>query len=350
MFDAELPILPDEEKAHEAALLSLRHQLDDVHGADGPRPLAVLIDPAVADPLDHELRAERERPGAAIDIATLNIAHPDLAKSARPYLLVIYDELRQEPLVNATVRLAVRQALQGTGGSPEGARSICAWLIAPPVPASAGPAYASRWAREAALHFTSQALVRSPYDRFAPARLWRFWDPRGVSCFAPALTAEQRRQWLHPVQRWISLLQTGADAGRQLILGSRGAVPPLVDAPEPLTFTPEQWALLRRIGPAHELMRAAALGLGEAPAQALAWKDADRLMHRAQQAGLPTAEEWLCFAAHAFKVHPELDRHPDVRQLLHASLGNPAVSLRASFAAQPASFWARVQHELGHSA
>ena len=350
MFDAEQPTLPDEEKAHEAALLSLRRQLDDVHGADGPRPLAILIDPAVADPLDHELRAERERPGASIDIATLNIAHPDLAKSARPYLLVIHDELRQESLVNASVRLAVRQSLQGAGGRADGARSICAWLIAPPAPAGAGPAYASRWAREAAQHFARQALVRSPLDRFAPARLWRFWDPRGVPCFAPALTAEQRLQWLRPVQRWISLLQTGADAGRQLVLGSSGAVPAVIDAPGALTFTPEQWALLRRIGPAHELMTAAAGGIGEAPAQVLAWKDADRLMHRAQQAGLPTAEDWLCFTVQALKVHPELDRHPDVRQLLRATLDNPTVSLRASLATQPASFWARIQHELGHHA
>lgn len=274
----------------DAAIGALRTALARGEAAS---PVAVLIDRALADPLEEAL------PSNNATAHVVHIRHDDLTVERMPYLLWMDDERRAERLLNRTVRLAVEEALANVGQARQ-MRSICAWIEISPTQA-AQPESAIGGATLAAL-IANVCVARSPSGE---RRLLRYFDPRVLARLGALMRPGQLRHLLGPVAAWhfvgpdLSLrtlrvpLQTNAEAG----------------------FDAGQWAVLARTAWVNELLpQAAGWGLdrtGDALALAI-----DAQLARAQAAGLRTDTDCMTFATCAFCVHERFDEHPAFAQAL----------------------------------
>ena len=349
--------------ATEVAIAALRADLTKAHGEQTAHPLAILIDPTLGNPLDlsgPSVQSDETSSQAKDllieafllcahppDFVQLPIVHQNLPAASRPFLLVIPDEARFERLVNATLRLAVEEALGlcdlDTGGSP---RSICAWLTPPPATSQGGEVDVPQWTTRTAAHLARQALVLAPEGVAAVAgkcQLWRFWDPRGASRVWPVLSDKQRETLLGPVHSWFCIQQTGTSLGALVALkvaaqtGRDVFDPPTVLPPVALTAT--QWQLCERVGPLHSALRHS----GEWPvvlSTAATPELVDELLIRAQAHGVSGENDLLLFVHTALTVHPEFDGHPQVLAALRAKRVKD--DLTSCFAKVPAALWQQI--------
>lgn len=146
------------DKAYERAILTLRQKISDA----GNSSVYLFVDPLLADPVGALPEA------ADLPRVPLHLHHSDITLASSPYMLVIYDTVVHERLINASVRIAIDEATQ-TGPLPH-PRSVCAWLVG----------------QETQPKTLAQQLARSAVvrDTNGDKRLLRYWDPRNTGIVA----------------------------------------------------------------------------------------------------------------------------------------------------------------------
>lgn len=271
------------------AIMALRAAL--ARGEDDSSPVAVLIDRALADPLEKVLSSNDNA-----TVHVVRIQHDDLTVDRMPYLLLMNDERRAERLLNHTVRLAMTEAVANVNQARQ-MRSICAWIEVAPVQAE--PMVDGAMLAALIAH---ACVARSPSGE---RRLLRYFDPRVLARLGALLRPGQLRQLLGPVAAWHFV---GPD------LSVRTLRVPL-QAKAEAGFDAGQWDVLARTAWVNELLpQAAGWGLdrtGDALVQTI-----DAQLARAQAAGLRTDTDCMTFATCALCVHERFDEHPVFAQAL----------------------------------
>lgn len=275
----------------DAGIAALRGAL--ARDGEASSPVAVVVDRAVADPLEDALSSSEA------SVHPVHVRHDDLTVERMPYLLWLSDERRAERLLNRTVRLAMEEAL-GNVGQPRQTRSVCGWIEVAPS-GSAQPGEGLDGHALAAL-IANASVARSPSGE---RRLLRYIDPRVLARLGALARPGQLRHLLGPVAAWHF-------AGPDLSL--RTLRVPLQAKPEG-GFDAEQWATLGRMAWVNELLpQAAGWGL-DCSSDALALA-IDAQLARAQAVGLRTDTDCMTFATCALCVHERFDEHPAFAQAL----------------------------------
>lgn len=287
----------------ETAIAALRQALGEaVIDADTVvgQPLAVLVDPALHDPL-----AEHEDTRALLRLP-LNIEAIDPPQ--RPYLLVIHDSLAQERALNATVRIAVEECLGLHDVEARQPRSVCAWITADALRDPQGQ-------RTLAYGLARQSSVLPPPPYANQRRTFRYWDPR-LSVHLPRCLGEAAWQQALSglrIQGWWSLQAGGvlAPVG-PAVEPSAGDRPPRA---QDWTLNTQQWQTLLAIGWGQ---RVAQLLPGWELPQTPAPSAIDDAVRRALAHGLHEGADVLAFAQCALTYHPQFDRLPEVARDIEA--------------------------------
>jgi hypothetical protein len=257
-------------------------------------PMTVFVDPTLHDPTtddadfrDHldqltkDGRASRE---------TLPRLHDDFDRARQPFVLRIAGGEGSERLINASVRLAVAEALESNGVGKV-RRSICGWslehsgALAPSV---------TTLAKESRLLKPDGSLG-----------YLRWWDPRVMWLLPRRL----------PAQRWAALrscIGTWAylDPFRQLVVApaAPSAMPDLASSRVSDSLwqvDPSTWAGLQRIGPTNQVL-AMCWDWGLTPSAALSDK-IDLLLVRCAERGFHSERDSLVFAACGLTSHARFD-------------------------------------------
>jgi hypothetical protein len=303
---------PSPEALVDAALVNLRRRI----GISGRRSVCILLDPAAGEfaseiptDLKHELRSVPVRYG-------------DLDESLCPRLLWIDDEERSERLVNASVELSVREAINGLP------RTLCAWIL---VDDDSATAPAVRLAAHLARAFV-QVDTQGQY------RFVRWFDPRVTTLIAPWVSVAQWQQLLGPSTAWMSV---DLDGQMQTLLRDH-ILPTPTPTAQQAVFGVVDWQRLTRLGWLQQALEIApqwALLHLSSAARVVA---IDRVLARAQAAGLQAEDDALVFAACAFTVHPRFDEHPLAAQALARATGQNPTSFAQTVSNWPESTFEQI--------
>lgn len=156
------------------AIAGLRRALD----TRPSRRLVLVCDPALADPLK-PLLVELDLRSHAVPVSRA------LPFPATPYLVEIEDEIRHQRFVDASVRLAVEQAVLAAPPDRR-PRSVCAWLL-------------TQEPLEVIVNDFARLLrIRDPAGAL---RAFRFWDPRATQHIATFAPGQPPASWL-PYADW----------------------------------------------------------------------------------------------------------------------------------------------------
>lgn len=257
----------------EHAIAGMRRVLD---GRTSRRVL-LLCDSTLDDPL-------------ADDIAQAGLARRDVdlisqGASAPPlYLAEVPDEIRHERLVNASIRLAVDEAMRPAPAAKR-PRSMSAWL-ATDLPLA-----------EVAHRLILRARLRDAQGR---VRILRFWDPRTTQYQSELYAGTAPASWI-PGVTWMSV----DGFARWQALPDTGG---------PMQTTTPDWQRLARLGRINAvLQRLNADGLCCGPSVLEAVRGA---LDAGAACGIDDDDDVALFAAWRVRLDAPLERAPDFMALL----------------------------------
>jgi hypothetical protein len=272
------------------AQIRLRELLND-------RPMAVLIDPTLADPL-----SESTEYRDAFDVGTakkwlLRNLHADIDPERAPYLIHLPSEAQAERLITASLRLSIDEAFGQLGADYKG-RSVCAWI--------GQVSDAERLARRLA----HAARVIKPDGSPWPLR---FWDPRVIWHLPRVLSSDAWGALQAALGGWYTL----SPANRLECFGPTDttAVESIPSAwPAPNRFNAATWGALERIGSVNKVL-GVARDWGVLPTEAEATR-IDQLLQRCAAWGFDSEQDALAFTACGLTSHEHFDQHPQVWAVL----------------------------------
>ncbi|MDX3986534.1 MAG: hypothetical protein QHC88_14870 [Achromobacter sp.] len=271
--DATPPAHARADAAVEQAIAGLRAVLDARHS----RRVLLLCDSTLADPLADDIaRAGLQR--RSVDLLSQGASAPPL------YLAEVPDEIADERLVNASIRLAVDEAMQPAPAIKR-ARSMSAWL-ATDLPLA-----------EVAQRLILRARLRDAQGRM---RILRFWDPRTTQFQSELYAGCAPASWIAGAT-WMSI---DGFARWQA----------LPDLPGPMQMATPDWPRLARLGQVNAvLQRLNAGGLTVGPA---ALEPIRRALDAAADCGIKDDEDAALFAAWRVRLDAPLERAPSFAALL----------------------------------
>ncbi len=257
----------------ERAIAGLRAVLD----GRADRRVLLLCDSTLGDPLARQIAsaglARRE-----VDLLSQGATAPPL------YLAEVPDEVRHERLVNASLRLAVDEAVRPAPAARR-ARSMSAWL-ATDLPLG-----------EVAQRLVQRARLRDARGR---VRILRFWDPRTTQFQSELYAGTVPSSWIAGVT-WMSV-----DG-----FGQWQALP---DAGGPMQTVTPDWPRLARLGRVNAvLQRLNADGLRHGPS---ALEPVRRALDAAAACGIEDDDDAALFAAWRVRLAAPLERAPSFLALL----------------------------------
>ena len=258
--------------AVEHAIAGLRAVLD----ARPNRRVLLLCDSTLGDPLAEEF-ASAGLARRAVDLISQGASAPPL------YLVEVPDEIRHERLINASIRLAVDEAMR-PAPAVKRARSMSAWL-ATDLPLA-----------EVADRLILRARLRDAQGRM---RILRFWDPRTTQFQSELYAGCAPASWIAGAT-WMSI---DGFARWQA----------LPDTPGPMQTATPDWPRLARLGQVNAvLQRLNVDGLASGPSLL-------EPIRRALDAGAACGmddEDIALFAAWRVRLHAPLERAPAFATLL----------------------------------
>lgn len=258
--------------AVEHAIAGLRAVLD----ARPNRRVLLLCDSTLDDPLAEEF-ASAGLARRAVDLISQGASAPPL------YLVEVPDEIRHERLVNASIRLAVDEAMR-PAPAVKRARSMSAWL-ATDLPLA-----------EVADRLILRARLRDAQGRM---RILRFWDPRTTQFQSELYAGCAPASWIAGAT-WMSI---DGFARWQA----------LPDTPGPMQTATPDWPRLARLGQINAvLQRLNVDGLASGPSLL-------EPIRRALDAGAACGmddEDVALFAAWRVRLDAPLERAPAFATLL----------------------------------
>lgn len=258
--------------AVEHAIAGLRAVLD----ARPNRRVLLLCDSTLGDPLAEEF-ASRGLARRAVDLISQGASAPPL------YLVEVPDEIRHERLINASIRLAVDEAMR-PAPAVKRARSMSAWL-ATDLPLA-----------EVADRLILRARLRDAQGRM---RILRFWDPRTTQFQSELYAGCAPASWIAGAT-WMSI---DGFARWQA----------LPDTPGPMQTATPDWPRLARLGQINAvLQRLNVDGLASGPSLL-------EPIRRALDAGAACGmddEDVALFAAWRVRLDAPLERAPAFATLL----------------------------------
>lgn len=257
----------------ERAIAGLRAVLD----GRANRRVLLLCDSTLTDPLADDIAsaglARRE-----VDLISQGATAPPL------YLAEVPDEVRHERLINASIRLAVDEAVR-------------------PAPAARRPRSMSAWlATDLPLAEVAQRLVRRARLRDAQGRvrILRFWDPRTTQYQSELYAGTVPASWI-PGVTWMSV---DGFARWQV----------LPDTPGPMQSVTPEWPRLARLGRINAvLQRLNADGLCCGPSVLDAVR---RALDAGAACGIDDDEDVALFAAWRVRLDAPLEQAPSLAALL----------------------------------
>ena len=259
--------------AVEQAIAGLRAVLD----ARPSRRVLLLCDSTLADPLADDI-AQAGLQRRSVDLLSQGASAPPL------YLAEVPDEIADERLVNASIRLAVDEAMQPAPAIKR-ARSMSAWL-ATDLPLA-----------EVAQRLILRARLRDAQGRM---RILRFWDPRTTQFQSELYAGCAPASWIAGAT-WMSI---DGFARWQA----------LPDLPGPMQTATPDWPRLARLGQVNAvLQRLNAGGLTVGPA---ALEPIRRALDAAADCGIKDDEDADLFAAWRVRLDAPLERAPSFAALL----------------------------------
>lgn len=258
--------------AVEHAIAGLRAVLD----ARPNRRVLLLCDSTLDDPLAEEF-ASAGLARRAVDLISQGASAPPL------YLVEVPDEIRHERLINASIRLAVDEAMRPAPAIKR-ARSMSAWL-ATDLPLA-----------EVADRLILRARLRDAQGRM---RILRFWDPRTTQFQSELYAGCAPASWIAGAT-WMSI---DGFARWQA----------LPDTPGPMQTATPDWPRLARLGQVNAvLQRLNVDGLASGPSLL-------EPIRRALDAGAACGmddEDIALFAAWRVRLDAPLERAPAFATLL----------------------------------
>ncbi|WP_287144177.1 DUF4123 domain-containing protein [Achromobacter sp.] len=258
--------------AVEHAIAGLRAVLD----ARPNRRVLLLCDSTLDDPLAEEF-ASAGLARRAVDLISQGASAPPL------YLVEVPDEIRHERLINASIRLAVDEAMR-PAPAVKRARSMSAWL-ATDLPLA-----------EVADRLILRARLRDAQGRM---RILRFWDPRTTQFQSELYAGCAPASWIAGAA-WMSI---DGFARWQA----------LPDTPGPMQTATPDWPRLARLGQINAvLQRLNVDGLASGPSLL-------EPIRRALDAGAACSmddEDVALFAAWRVRLDAPLERAPAFATLL----------------------------------
>lgn len=258
--------------AVEHAIAGLRAVLD----ARPNRRVLLLCDSTLDDPLAEEF-ASAGLARRAVDLISQGASAPPL------YLVEVPDEIRHERLINASIRLAVDEAMR-PAPAVKRARSMSAWL-ATDLPLA-----------EVADRLILRARLRDAQGRM---RILRFWDPRTTQFQSELYAGCAPASWIAGAT-WMSI---DGFARWQA----------LPDTPGPMQTATPDWPRLARLGQINAvLQRLNVDGLASGPSLL-------EPIRRALDAGAACGmddEDVALFAAWRVRLDAPLERAPAFATLL----------------------------------
>lgn len=258
--------------AVEHAIAGLRAVLD----ARPNRRVLLLCDSTLDDPLAEEF-ASAGLARRAVDLISQGASAPPL------YLVEVPDEIRHERLINASIRLAVDEAMR-PAPAVKRARSMSAWL-ATDLPLA-----------EVADRLILRARLRDAQGRM---RILRFWDPRTTQFQSELYAGCAPASWIAGAT-WMSI---DGFARWQA----------LPDTPGPMQTATPDWPRLARLGQVNAvLQRLNVDGLASGPSLL-------EPIRRALDAGAACGmddEDIALFAAWRVRLDAPLERAPAFATLL----------------------------------
>ncbi|MEN4922163.1 hypothetical protein ABE485_26090 [Achromobacter spanius] len=264
---------PGAEAGVERAIAGLRAVLD----GRADRRVLLLCDSTLADPLADAI-ASAGLPRCEVDLISQGASAPPL------YLAEVPDEVRHERLVNASLRLAVDEAVRPAPAARR-ARSMSAWL-ATDLPLA-----------EVARRLIQRARLRDTQGR---VRILRFWDPRTTQFQSELYAGTAPASWI-PGAAWMSVDGFGR---WQMLPDARGPMQ---------TVTPD-WPRLARLGRVNAvLQRLNADGLRYG---ASALEPVRRALDAGAACGIDDDEDVALFAAWRVRLAAPLERAPSFAALL----------------------------------
>lgn len=271
--DATPPAHARADAAVEQAIAGLRAVLD----ARPSRRVLLLCDSTLADPLADDI-AQAGLQRRSVDLLSQGASAPPL------YLAEVPDEIADERLVNASIRLAVDEAMQ-PAPAVKRARSMAAWL-ATDLPLA-----------EVAQRLILRARLRDAQGRM---RILRFWDPRTTQFQSELYAGCAPASWIAGAT-WMSI---DGFARWQALPDTAGPMQ---------TATPD-WPRLARLGQVNAvLQRLNAGGLAVGPA---ALEPIRRALDAAADCGIKDDEDAALFAAWRVRLDAPLERAPSFAALL----------------------------------
>lgn len=297
---------PELDAAGHAVLQKVLLQL---RAAIGARPLQILIDPLLGDPLaEHPHTQESLRAGKALRQALPHI-HADIDPTRGPYLIHIPSEADAERLVNASVELAWREA---TGNMPSGhrGRCVCAWICDEPEPEAT------------ALRLARCGSVIAPQGKPHP---FRYWDPRVIWHLPRVLPAGHWHSLRARLGKWCHLSSTGELV--QLPALASGHADSSGEPHERLRFDESAWARLKDITLCNKVL-ALCPQWGIALSESLP-QQVEQAIQSCRSHGFDTEQDILVYCACALTAHPQFDRHPAVSAAIEDARANGASLLHA---------------------
>jgi hypothetical protein len=285
--------------------------------ATAENSVTIFIDPTLADPLNaSEDLAAAYSSGAASKVR-LPIIHNDIDPDHSPYLIFVANEPAAERLVNATVSLAVREALGEVKDNYLG-RSVCGWIIGEKTP------------RDLAKNIARIASVRRPGGEFWPLR---FWDPRVMWHLPRVLDPEKLDRIHNTAGPWWTL--DPMMQFTQMVTVQRDEL----TEPPRLRFEAPEWVRLERIGNTNIVLKMA-FEWGVLPTTANAER-IDGLLQKCQTLGFETDQDALIFAACGLTSHARFYDHPSVQEAIQKAAKKSA-SLQSAIKEFDDDFWADI--------
>lgn len=312
----------------DTALVALRKQLADTPS----HSLAILVDPALADPLAQALEEASLQP-IRISISTAQVARDKL-----PYLVWIDDETKYERVVSASIRLAVEERLAPEGSAPRGTRSLCAWFITPALTSE-------NQARALALTLATHGIQHSPDGQ---RHYFRFFDPRIAIDLPALLSPEQWQQFVGNIGLgWLLMNEEGSlqslkpQPGSQSMGAAQDVQPGNHANPaKPFVLSPAQWQTLSCIGWRNRIAQALFdWGLAGTPTK----EALHEIARRAIGYGLAQEDDILSFARLALTEHPLFDRHPEVNRVLQGLRSSADTNFTSIAETWDDDFWANIR-------
>ena len=266
----------------------------------GDTPMALLIDPTLADPLSESPDFQTALSTGIAKRVPLRNLHPDMDPDRVPYVVHLPSEAQAERLITASLKLAMDEATGQLGYDYRG-RSVCAWV--------ARVDNAEQFVRQV----VSVARVVRPDGSPWPLRLW---DPRVLWHLPRVLPLDAWTSMQFALGAWYTLAPSGDIElfGKSIVEG-QGTSPS--ELPPPYRFNASTWAALERIGSVNKVL-AISGDWDVLPTEAQA-RRIDQLLQRCNALGFDTEQDALAFAACGLTSHERFDEHPQVQAAVHAA-------------------------------